>query len=219
MKLIQRLENKCYRGKRLLDLSVLMLAAVPAILIGSICAIGIKLSGRGPIFFRQARVGLFGKPFVIWKFRTMHPNDDRALEDHSEITAAGRVLRRLSLDELPQLINVAKGEMSIVGPRPSPLQYVARYSESQRARLAVKPGLTGLAQVNGRNHLLWAARFEWDLAYVSSNSLWTDLRILMKTVAVTLKGSGLSGDPASDPICQPEIADVAEPPSASVIAG
>lgn len=142
-----------YVGKRVVDLAVLAVVAIPAVALGSVCALAVKLSSRGPVFFHQERVGMAGKPFTAWKFRTMTHGDNPVFPDATRITAVGALLRRFSLDELPQLINVAAGEMSIVGPRPTLAYQVERYDDHQRRRIAVCPGLTGLAQVSGRNSL------------------------------------------------------------------
>lgn len=189
-----------YRGKRLVDLALLAVVAGPALLIGAVCAIAVKLTSRGPVFFRQDRVGRDGAVFTVWKFRSMVAGDNPIFPDATRITPAGRWLRRLSLDELPQLINVARGEMSIVGPRPTLAYQVERYTERQRRRLAVRPGLTGLAQVRGRNTLEWSARIEHDLEYVATQSVRTDLRILLATFGVVVSGDGAEGHPTEDPL-------------------
>jgi lipopolysaccharide/colanic/teichoic acid biosynthesis glycosyltransferase len=189
-----------YRGKRMFDLVVLALVAVPAIAIGAVCAVAVRLTSRGPVFFRQDRVGMGGEVFSVWKFRTMIAGDNPIFPDASRITSAGRWLRRLSLDELPQLLNVASGEMSIVGPRPTLPYQVERYDGRQRLRLCVRPGLTGLAQVNGRNALDWNARIELDITYVQVQSLRTDLQILARTAKVVLSGEGAEGHPTDDPL-------------------
>jgi sugar transferase EpsL len=177
------------------------IAAVPSLLLGAACALAIRLNSPGPIFFRQERVGLDGRPFRVWKFRTMLdlPADDPFPQD-DRITGVGRWLRRLSIDELPQLLNVVTGQMSVVGPRPTLPYQVARYSARQRRRLSVRPGLTGLAQVRGRNALTWSERIELDLQYLEHQSPWLDVRILTWTVGAVLKGSGVAGHPRDDPI-------------------
>lgn len=198
-------DQKPYRGKRLFDLLLMLLAAAPAGVVGMICAFIIKLTSRGPIFYRQERVGLGGEPFEVVKFRTMTetPADASAFPDAARITAAGRWLRRLSLDELPQLINVARGEMSIVGPRPTLRYQVDRYTHEQRGRLAVRPGITGLAQVRGRNAIAWAERIDHDLEYVARQSPLLDLSILARTATAVLGGSGVGGHPTDDPLASP----------------
>jgi lipopolysaccharide/colanic/teichoic acid biosynthesis glycosyltransferase len=193
-----------YPGKRLFDVVVLVVVALPALVLGAVCAVAVKLTSRGPVFFRQERVGMDGVPFEVVKFRTMVTGDNPVFPDATRITSAGRWLRRLSIDELPQLVNVARGEMSIVGPRPT-LQYqVDRYDEHQRLRLCVRPGLTGLAQISGRNNLSWGERIEYDIEYVRTQSLFTDVRILIGTVRAVLTGEGAEGHPEDDPLAKPE---------------
>lgn len=180
--------------KRLFDLGV----AIPAI---GICAplmtaIGMLLRmtlGKG-IFFGQQRPGLYGRPFKLYKFRTMtneYDTSGRLLPDSKRLTRLGRFLRSTSLDELPELFNVLKGEMSIVGPRPLLMQYLDRYTAEQRRRHDVKPGITGWAQVNGRNAITWEEKFKLDLWYVEHQSLWLDLRILALTVLKVVKREGI----------------------------
>lgn len=192
-----------YAGKRLFDLVVLALVALPALTLGAICAVAVLVTSRGPVFFRQERVGMGGRPFMVWKFRTMVHGDNPLFPDADRITSAGRILRRLSLDELPQLLNVASGEMSIVGPRPTLAYQVERYDDHQRRRLAVRPGLTGLAQVNGRNSLSWAERIDYDVTYVQTQSVRADLRIIAATAATILSGRGIHGHPTDDPLAVP----------------
>lgn len=196
-----------YRGKRVVDLAALAIVVLPASTIGLICALAIRLTSPGPVFFRQRRVGLNGLDFEVWKFRTMVAGDNPIFPDASRITPIGRVLRRFSLDELPQLINVALGEMSIVGPRPTLRYQVERYEDHQRRRLDVRPGLTGLAQVNGRNALSWGDRIDFDVAYVETQSILTDLRILGKTAATLFSGEGVEGHPTDDPLASPPAED------------
>jgi lipopolysaccharide/colanic/teichoic acid biosynthesis glycosyltransferase len=167
-----------------------------------LAALLIKLESRGAVFYRQRRVGRGGRPFEMWKLRTMVPGAETmgagvyVLEGDSRITRVGRRLRRFSLDELPNLVNVVRGEMAIVGPRPTVQQQVDRYTERQRRRLEVKPGITGWAQVNGRATLPWPERIELDVWYVEHRSLALDLRILAKTVRMLASGHGLySEDP------------------------
>lgn len=195
-----------YRGKRVFDLVLLAVVAVPAIAVGAVCALAVRLTSRGPVFFRQDRVGMGGEVFSVWKFRTMVAGDNPIFPDASRITSAGRWLRRLSLDELPQLLNVAAGEMSIVGPRPTLPYQVERYDGRQRLRLCVRPGLTGLAQVNGRNALDWSARIELDITYVQIQSVRIDLGILARTAKVVLSGEGAEGHPTDDPLATTESA-------------
>jgi lipopolysaccharide/colanic/teichoic acid biosynthesis glycosyltransferase len=189
-----------YRGQRLLDLAVVVMAAVPVLAVGVLCALAIKATSRGPVFFRQERVGRGGRPFEVVKFRTMLVGDNPLIPDASRITVAGRWLRRLSLDELPQLFNVAVGDMSVVGPRPTLAYQVERYDQRQLGRLCVRPGLTGLAQVSGRNSLSWTQRIDLDLDYIRSRSLWLDLRIIAATPGQLLGGSGVEGHDPLDPL-------------------
>ncbi|HXA51679.1 MAG TPA: sugar transferase [Candidatus Acidoferrum sp.] len=182
--------------KRAMDV---MLAAAVLVLSSPLMAliaalIRVRL-GR-PVFFRQLRIGLRDRPFRIWKFRTMTERVDargRLLPDSERLTSLGRVLRRSSLDELPQLWNVLRGEMSLIGPRPLLPQYLPRYSMAQRRRHEVQPGITGWAQVNGRNALSWERRFQLDVWYVDHRSLWLDLRILWMTVDRLVRPRGISG--------------------------
>ncbi|MBI2705692.1 MAG: sugar transferase [Actinobacteria bacterium] len=184
----------------MLDLAVLAVVGLPAALVGAVCALAIKLTSKGPVFFRQLRVGMGGEPFEVYKFRTMVDDVNPVFPDPARITPVGRVLRRLSLDELPQLLNVARAEMSVIGPRPTLPYQVARYDERQAHRLDVRPGLTGLAQIRGRNALDWSVRIDHDLEYVRTQSLRLDLQILWKTAAVVVSGEGAEGHPTDDPL-------------------
>ena len=192
--------DRPYAGKRLVDLGVLALVALPAAAVGSVCALAVAVTSRGPVFFRQERVGMGGSMFRVWKFRTMIDGDNPTFPDATRITRVGAVLRRFSLDELPQLLNVAAGEMSIVGPRPTLAYQVERYDEHQPRRLAVRPGLTGLAQVSGRNSLTWADRIDFDVTYVETQSAVGDLRLLARTVTTIVTGDGVEGHPDDDPL-------------------
>jgi lipopolysaccharide/colanic/teichoic acid biosynthesis glycosyltransferase len=167
-----------------------------------LAALAIRLESRAPALYRQRRVGMGGEPFDLWKLRTMVPGAEAmgagiyVLEGDPRITRVGRMLRRLSLDELPNLINVVKGDMALVGPRPTIQEQVDRYTERQRRRLEVKPGITGWAQVNGRVSLPWPERIELDVWYVEHHSPWLDLKILALTVKLLVSGRGLySEDP------------------------
>jgi sugar transferase EpsL len=188
-----------YRGKRLLDLLVLAALAVPAGLTAAVCAVAVRATSRGPVLFRQQRTGMGERTFELLKFRTMVDAPDNPLfPDDARITPVGRWLRRLSLDELPQLWNVARGDMSIVGPRPTMLYQLELFDARQRGRFTVPPGITGLAQVRGRNTIGWAERVEHDLEYVRRRSLWLDLVILARTPGALLGGAG--GHPEDDPL-------------------
>jgi lipopolysaccharide/colanic/teichoic acid biosynthesis glycosyltransferase len=177
------------RRKRLFDLALglplLILAAVPMALI----ALALWLADGTPVLFRQQRPGLGGKSFTLAKFRTMRAGD---APDAQRLTTLGRVVRGLSLDELPQLWNVVRGDMSLVGPRPLLPQYLARYTARQMRRHDVPPGITGLAQVEGRNALGWEERFELDVWYVEHWSLALDARLVLRTVAAVLLRRGVS---------------------------
>jgi lipopolysaccharide/colanic/teichoic acid biosynthesis glycosyltransferase len=197
------IEVQPYRGKRVVDLALLALVALPAALVALPCAVAVRLTSSGPILFRQQRVGRGGRPFDMVKFRTMAHGDNPIFPDDDRITSVGRVLRRISLDELPNLLNVWRGEMSIVGPRPTLAYQVERYTDRQRVRLAVNPGLTGLAQIRGRNELAWSERIAHDLEYVATQSPWLDVRICLATVRVALSGGGVEGHPEDDPMATP----------------
>ena len=190
-----------YRGKRAVDLALVSVAAVPAVLLGSVCGVLIKLEDGGDVFFRQERVGKDGVAFHCWKFRTMMMGDNPIYPDDDRITRTGKVLRRLSLDELPQLLNVLRGQMSIVGPRPTLGYQVERYTPEQRRRLEVRPGLTGLAQVRGRNALLWADRIAMDLNYLARQSPLFDLYVLALSIGAVLR-QDVGGHPVDDPLAQ-----------------
>ncbi len=180
-----------YRGKRIFDLTLLVLAAVPAGLLGLAIAFAIRLTSPGPALLRIPRVGRGGSPFELRKFRTtIDATDDHPPLDDPRTTPVGRWLRRLSLDELPQLLNVARGEMSLVGPRPTCDETVSRYCADQWRRVSVRPGVTGRAQVSGRNHLDWTERLEADLAYLDSQSAAEDLRLLAVTIRAAVSGHG-----------------------------
>jgi lipopolysaccharide/colanic/teichoic acid biosynthesis glycosyltransferase len=188
--------------RRLLDIvvSALVLAASAPVL--AIAAIAIRLESPGPVIYRQRRSGLHGREFDVLKLRTMvdgaeHIGAGLAVDaNDARITRVGAFLRRSSLDEVPNLVNVLRGEMSLIGPRPTLPVQVAQYSERQRGRLRVKPGITGWAQVNGRTSLPWAQRIELDLYYIEHRSLALDLRILRRTVAIVFGGAGLYKGPA-----------------------
>tara|TARA_B100000941_G_scaffold290928_1_gene277167 strand:- start:147820 stop:148431 length:612 start_codon:yes stop_codon:yes gene_type:complete len=154
---------------RLIAAILIILGVFPVLLLGWVGS----LMDRSSILFRQVRSGKSGKPFTLYKLRTMK---------EGEVTPFGRFLRRWSIDELPQLWNIVKGDMSLVGPRPLLVEYDAHYSAVQKRRLEVKPGITGLSQVNGRNSIGWERRFELDVQYVEKQSFWLDCKILMKTM-------------------------------------
>jgi lipopolysaccharide/colanic/teichoic acid biosynthesis glycosyltransferase len=174
--------------------SLALLLSAPLLLLA---AIAIRIESRGPVIYRQRRAGLHGRPFDALKLRTMvqgaeHLGAGLAVNvDDSRVTRVGAVLRRTSIDELPNLVNVLRGYMSLIGPRPTLPVQVAQYTERQRGRLAVRPGITGWAQVNGRAALPWSERIELDLYYIEHRSLALDLRILWRTTTMVLGGSGL----------------------------
>jgi lipopolysaccharide/colanic/teichoic acid biosynthesis glycosyltransferase len=183
--------------KRALDLALGLLGAIVTAPIVGLLAIAIRLESPGHPIYTQTRAGKDGRPFAIYKLRTMVRGAEftgaglAIQEGDDRITLFGRFLRRYSLDELPNLWNVVRGEMSIVGPRPTLPVQVEQYTERQRGRLAVKPGITGWAQVNGRASLPWAERIELDLWYVEHRSLALDLRILSRTMGMVVRGQGL----------------------------
>jgi lipopolysaccharide/colanic/teichoic acid biosynthesis glycosyltransferase len=183
--------------RRAVDVVVSALALAASAPVIALAALAIRLESPGAVIYRQRRSGLHGREFDVLKLRTMvdgaeHLGAGLAVnENDSRITRVGAFLRRTSLDELPNLLNVLRGEMSLIGPRPTLPVQVAQYSERQRGRLAVRPGITGWAQVNGRAALPWSERIELDLYYIEHRSLALDLRILWRTVAMVLGGSDL----------------------------
>jgi lipopolysaccharide/colanic/teichoic acid biosynthesis glycosyltransferase len=184
------------RAKRALDLAIAAPLTVALAPVMAGVALWIRRDSPGPALFRQRRVGYAGRPFTLLKFRTMIVGAEgmgaglAVTADDARITRAGMALRRLSLDELPQLLNVVRGDMSLVGPRPTVASQVERYDARQRGRLRARPGLTGLAQVRGRNAIPWSERIEIDLEYVAGWSLRRDLAILARTVLVVLGREG-----------------------------
>lgn len=195
-----------YLGKRAMDLTGSLFGLSIALLLGPFIALAIKLTSDGPVLFRQERIGQGGKPFTIVKFRSMCHNAEEELEklldlealeepafklvDDPRVTPFGRFLRRWSLDELPQFWNVFKGDMSLIGPRPEEARIVARYTDWHRRRLAVKPGITGPMQINGRGDLPLDKRVQLELDYIENYSLWRDVVILVKTIPAVFKGRG-----------------------------
>ncbi|GAC1464823.1 MAG: sugar transferase [Gemmatimonadaceae bacterium] len=180
--------------KRLFDLIVAILAAILLLPIAITVALAIFLTIGRPILFRQLRPGLHERPFELLKFRTMTTtgaNGTPGLPDAQRLTRLGRLLRQTSLDELPELVNVLRGEMSLVGPRPLLMVYLERYAPWQRRRHDVLPGITGLAQINGRNGLSWDERFALDVWYIDHWSLGLDIKILMRTVWKVLIREGI----------------------------
>jgi lipopolysaccharide/colanic/teichoic acid biosynthesis glycosyltransferase len=185
---------------RVLDLLLASLALLLCAPLLAVAVVAIRLEGGGPAIYRQRRVGRDGRTFELLKLRTMVPGSDPVgmgtvvTRDDPRVTRAGRVLRRFSIDEIPNLISVLRGEMSIVGPRPTIEAQVADYTPFQRRRLEVKPGITGWAQVQGRAGIPWEERIELDVWYVENRSLTLDLRILGRTLVLLVTGHGLAPD-------------------------
>lgn len=183
--------------KRCLDFLLSLAALIILSPVLLLVAILVRCKLGSPILFKQKRPGLHEKIFCMYKFRTMtdaKDADGNLLPDEVRLTKFGKLLRSTSLDELPELFNILKGDMAIVGPRPLLVQYLPRYNERQRRRHDVRPGFTGLAQVNGRNSISWQEKFEWDVRYVENVSFLMDLRIIAKTVKVVLKRDGISSE-------------------------
>jgi len=182
-------------GKRLLDVILSLLALLLLSPLLAILALWVRIKLGSPIFFRQQRPGLHGKPFMLYKFRTMtdaRNEQGDLLPDAERLTTLGRFLRSSSLDELPELWNVLKGEMSLVGPRPLLMKYLPRYTTEQARRHEVRPGITGWAQVNGRNALTWEEKFALDVWYVDHLSCWLDGKIIALTVWKIFKREGIN---------------------------
>ena len=181
--------------KRLFDITTATTALVALSPVYAITAYKVKKNLGSPVLFRQTRPGLNGKPFEMVKFRTMKDgidNDGNPLPDSERLTDFGKALRNSSLDELPELWNVVKGDMSLVGPRPLLMEYLPLYSKEQARRHNVRPGITGYAQVNGRNAIGWDKKFELDTWYVDNQSLWLDIKILFKTVKKVIRADDIS---------------------------
>lgn len=183
--------------KRTFDILVSGMGLILLFPIFLIIGFFIKIDSAGPIFFVQNRAGKDGKVFQVYKLRTMDFNSDKKgrilRKDDPQITRVGKILREWGFDELPQLINVFKGEMSLVGPRPTLIEQVEQYSKKHKRRLEMKPGLTGWALVNGRNTLTWVERIEYDIWYIDHWSLWLDFKILLRTILVVFKREGVYG--------------------------
>lgn len=186
--------------KRLLDVTVAGIALLCLLPLLLLLALAVRLALGKPVLFRQRRPGLGGRPFLLIKFRTMRDavdGDGRSLRDEERLTAFGRFLRSTSLDELPELWNVLRGDMSLVGPRPLLMHYLERYTPEQARRHEVRPGLTGWAQINGRNALGWEEKFRLDVWYVDNRSLWLDIRIIVRTIGKILGRHGISAEGAA----------------------
>ncbi len=184
-------------GKRLMDILLSSLALVILSPLLLIIALLIRLTMGPPVLFRQPRIGYRGRVFTIYKFRTMLDLRDEQgdlLADEQRLTKLGQLLRKFSLDEIPELWNVLKGDMSVVGPRPLLMEYLPLYTAEQARRHEVKPGITGWAQINGRNALTWEEKFKLDVWYVDHWSLWLDFKILAHTALKVLKCEGVSAE-------------------------
>ena len=183
--------------KRLLDIVIASSALVLLSPVYALVAYKVKKNLGSPVLFRQLRPGLYGKPFEMVKFRTMKDAldlDGNPLPDSERLTAFGKMLRATSLDEMPELWNVIKGDMSIVGPRPLLMEYLPLYNREQAKRHNVRPGITGYAQVNGRNAISWEKKFELDTWYVENQSLWLDFKIMLKTVKKVIAKDDISAE-------------------------
>ena len=183
--------------KRLLDIVIASSALVLLSPVYALVAYKVKKNLGSPVLFRQVRPGLYGKPFEMVKFRTMKDAfdlDGNPLPDSERLTAFGKMLRATSLDEMPELWNVIKGDMSIVGPRPLLMEYLPLYNREQAKRHNVRPGITGHAQVNGRNAISWEKKFELDTWYVENQSLWLDFKIMLKTVKKVIAKDDISAE-------------------------
>ncbi|WP_272950327.1 sugar transferase [Bacillus mycoides] len=181
--------------KRMFDFTIATIGVlILAIPMGIIAAL-VRIKLGSPVIFNQQRPGLHGKPFYLYKFRTMTDEKDEQGNLHSDylrLTSFGKFLRKLSLDELPQLINVMKGDISLIGPRPLLMEYLSLYTPEQDRRHDVRPGITGWAQVNGRNAISWEEKFELDVWYVDHQSFWLDVKIIFLTIVKVFKSEGIS---------------------------
>lgn len=189
--------NGLFRKKRLFDLLIVGLAVPVVLPVMAIVWVAVRLSLGAPVLFHHERPGFKGRAFTLLKFRTMTDERDaegKLLPDDERLGAFGKFLRSTSLDELPEIFNVLKGEMSLVGPRPLMMEYLSRYSLEQFRRHDVLPGITGWAQVNGRNGISWEEKFDLDLWYVDHQSMRLDLKILWMTVAQVLRRDGISAE-------------------------
>lgn len=183
--------------KRILDFILSLIAIIVLSPVMLVVAVLVRVKLGSPVLFKQQRPGKDEKIFRMYKFRTMTDEKDadgRLLPDEKRLTRFGKMLRSTSLDELPELFNILKGDMSIVGPRPLLVAYLPLYNERQKHRHDVRPGFTGLAQVNGRNSISWEEKFEWDVRYVEHVTFLEDCRIILKTVKVVLAREGISSD-------------------------
>lgn len=184
-------------GKRLLDISITATSLLVLSPLIALIALFVRIKLGSPIFFIQQRPGRFGRPFTLLKFRTMRDArtaEGELLPDAERLTSFGRYLRATSLDELPELFNVLKGDMSLVGPRPLLMEYLGRYTPEQARRHEVRPGITGWAQINGRNAISWEEKFALDVWYVERCGFWLDFRILLLTAIRVVKREGISAE-------------------------
>ncbi|MBF1161126.1 MAG: sugar transferase [[Eubacterium] sulci] len=190
----------CKLIKRFMDFLIAALSIIIFSPLLIILAILVRVKLGGPVIFKQERPGLNGKVFKLYKFRTMTDAKDEngnLLDDEYRLTSFGKKLRSTSLDELPELYNILKGDMSIVGPRPLLVKYLPLYNDEQKRRHDVRPGLTGLAQVSGRNAITWTEKFNRDIEYVDNVSLGLDISIFFKTIYCVLKKEGINSDSAA----------------------
>lgn len=189
---------RCSFFKRMMDLLLILLGLAFVIPVLALVACLVWMRHGRPVIFAQERIGFAGNSFRLYKFRTMtdeRDSDGTLLPDGQRLTPLGRFLRKTSLDELPELFNVVKGDMSLVGPRPLFLRYLPYYTKREMLRHSVKPGITGWAQINGRNYLPWEERLALDVWYAENWSLWLDFKILLRTIVIVLKRDGVSADP------------------------
>lgn len=180
--------------KRLLDATFSIIAIIVLTPIYITIYLFVRIRLGTPVLFKQKRPGLNGKPFYLYKFRSMtnkYGSDRNLLPDHMRLTSFGMFLRKYSLDELPQLFNVIKGDLSFVGPRPLLMEYLPRYTHEQMRRHEVRPGITGWAQVNGRNAISWEEKFKLDVWYVNNRSFWLDIKIIWMTILKVIKTEGI----------------------------
>jgi lipopolysaccharide/colanic/teichoic acid biosynthesis glycosyltransferase len=185
--------------QRVADVLVAVVAGVVLLPVALVVAALVRWKLGSPVMFRQTRVGLGGREFAIQKFRTMRPPAYEGQPDNERDTPLGSLLRSTSLDELPQLWNIVRGDMSLIGPRPTLPEQVQHYSQRQRGRLAIRPGLTGWAQVNGRNSISWPERIELDLWYIEHRSLTLDARIVARTLLRLVRPEGILGEGGVNP--------------------
>lgn len=181
--------------KRSADVLLSVLSLVIALPLMIIIGVLIRIDSKGPVIYKQIRAGLNGRPFTIYKFRSMREKEETEQIDQTDndrVTKIGRLIRRTSVDELPQLLNIIKGDMSIVGPRPLLVEYLPLYNDRQRRRHEVRPGLTGLAQIKGRNAITWQDRLEYDVIYVDNMTLFKDISIILATVIKVIKREGIN---------------------------